>query len=64
MEVRTTFIIGRLYARDVRRALREYGLEFTEERGWLDSQFVVTGPRSKIVSFVRALRAWRNAANA
>jgi len=52
------FTIGRLYVRSVRRALRAEGMSFTEDKGWLDSQFVVTGTNAEILRLQSALRRW------
>ena len=56
MQVKATGTIGRLYAREFRRALCARGLSFTEDKGWLDSQFIITAELSEISDFNAAWR--------
>jgi hypothetical protein len=58
MAERATYTIGRLYARSFRRSLRDWGLEFSEDRGWLDSHFVVIGNRETLAVFHDAFKEW------
>ena len=37
------FTVGLALRRQFRRILRSRGLDFTEEKGWLDSQFIIRG---------------------
>lgn len=39
---RITWTVGRLHRRDIRRFLDRIGARYAEEKGLLDSQFVVT----------------------
>ena len=55
---RFTCTVGRLVAREFRRGVRDYGLAYDEDKGWLDSHFVVTGPADKVARFRRAAMAW------
>lgn len=55
----TSFVAGALLRRGIRRelmSLADHGITFTEERGLLDSYFVVSGPRYKVRIFEEALR--------
>ena len=45
---RLVLTVGALIRRPVRRAIHELGLNYAEDRGLLDSQFVVTGPRPAV----------------
>ncbi len=47
--LRQTFEIGALLRRSFRRTCLELGVDYTEEKGWLDSFFVVEGTREQIV---------------
>jgi hypothetical protein len=42
------FTVGLVLRRGFRRLLRSRGLQFTEDKGWLDSQFIVSGPGNEI----------------
>lgn len=57
---KATITVGMLLRRQFRRSLQQAGLVFTEDQGWLDSQFVVTGPSDaiyRLMSFVRTIEA-------
>lgn len=53
-----TFTVGRLWTRPVRRTLQEHGYTFTEDKGFLNSQFVVTGPVESLALLRQALDRW------
>jgi len=42
------FVVGLLLRRQFRRILRQFDVEFIEDKGWLDSQFKVTGSYAEI----------------
>lgn len=42
-EQRAVFEVGLVLRREFRRQLLARGLRFTEDKGWLDSQFIVHG---------------------
>lgn len=52
--------VGALLRRDVRRALDRAGIEYTEDKGWFDSQFIVTVNDAQR----RAIGAWVASVNA
>lgn len=37
-------VVGILYRKEFRRLLERYDAKFSEDKGWLDSQFVVHWP--------------------
>jgi len=49
-----TFLVGALCRRQMRRRLMQEGLQFQEDKGWLDSLFVVEGD----VILLRNLQQW------
>jgi hypothetical protein len=50
-----TWTVGALFRRQIRRELQRNGIAFTEDKGFLDSQFVVrTDSKAKYI----ALKAW------
>jgi len=49
-----TFLVGALCRRQFRRRLMQEGLPFREDKGWLDSLFVVEGD----VILLRNLQQW------
>jgi hypothetical protein len=54
------FISGAIVRGQMRRAMMSLGLDFKEEKGWLDSYFLVSGPPDKLRQFydwVAALEA-------
>jgi hypothetical protein len=46
-----SFTSGALIRGQMRRAMMSLGLDYKEEKGWLDSYFVVSGPQSKVGRF-------------
>jgi hypothetical protein len=58
MMARASYTIGRMWARPFRRSLMEWGFDYTEDKGWLDSQFIVTGDHAKLALFGREFRKW------
>jgi hypothetical protein len=51
--VRAVFDVGVLLRRDFRRKLMAAGLRFTEDKGWIDSRFVVTATKAELNPFYR-----------
>jgi hypothetical protein len=45
------FTSGAIMRGAMRRAMMSLGLDYKEEKGWLDSYFIVSGPRSKVQLF-------------
>jgi hypothetical protein len=43
-----SFVVGALHRRQIRRHMLAAGWSFREEKGWLDSLFVVSGDASRI----------------
>lgn len=41
---RITWLVGALFRRDIRRYLQKAGLSFTEDKGLLDSLFIISTP--------------------
>lgn len=41
---RATFTVGALPRRQFRRLLQRLGADYTEDKGWLDSQFILRDP--------------------
>lgn len=41
----------------VRRGALQYGIDYYEEKGWLDSVFVFRGPADRVFSFKNILEA-------
>jgi hypothetical protein len=50
------FVVGLSLRRAFRRRLRSDGLEFTEDRGWLDSQFIVHGTHEQLTRLLRLVQ--------
>lgn len=56
--VTTTVTAGALVRRPVRRLLNEIaseGVSYVEDKGFVDSQFVITGPRNVVAAVQRHL---------
>ncbi|MBD80461.1 MAG: hypothetical protein CL840_16210 [Crocinitomicaceae bacterium] len=58
IEARLTFTAGVLFRRQVRRELIRVGLDFGEDKGWLDSQFVVRGDYAQVKAVQAVLQKW------
>lgn len=56
---RATYTVGRLLAGQLRRALMNTDLTYTEDKGVLDSFFVVRGPAPQVKSFHEAVKRWK-----
>ncbi len=56
------FLVGLPSRRTFRRRLRSLGVEFTEDAGWFDSQFIVSAPYETLVGLhqlvARANTSW------
>jgi len=50
VNARITLTAGVVVRRPIRRIIREYGLAYDEDKGWLDSHFVISGPAEKIIA--------------
>lgn len=55
---RLSFTVGALWRRSVRRALIKGGWPFTEDKGLLDSQFVVEGSVEQLERLQTKLHQW------
>jgi len=51
---KVTLTAGALLRREIRRALDKNGIAYIEDKGWLDSQFVITADNATI----RRIRGW------
>lgn len=56
-ETRVTIQAGLPFRRAIRRVLQERDLRFVEDRGWLNSQFVVYGTEMQLLPLTMALRS-------
>ena len=50
--------IGALYRSDYRRLLMIHGLDYEEDRGWLDSLFIVKGTYDKLKLLGNQVDEW------
>jgi hypothetical protein len=55
---RSVFVLGALVRREFRRGLQLYGLDYSEDKGLIDSQFVVTGEEDRLARFKAAFNDW------
>lgn len=51
-DLRITATMGALIRGPFRRAIMDLDLDYQEDKGWLDSHFVIRGPTSKIEQLV------------
>ena len=49
-----TMTMGILHRQDARRMLQRLGLRFEEDRGWIDSQFIIYGTYDQLVGLKMA----------
>lgn len=56
MRAQRAFIVGALLRRAFRRACDRMAIHYTEDKGWLDSQFIVTGDSRAIDQLAEAFR--------
>lgn len=57
-KMRLTFSVARLFSGFFRRALRDRGLDYDEDKGFLTSHFVVVGDQGAVASFAATLAEW------
>ncbi len=50
MRVRQSYTVGMVHRKEFRRTLLAWGLDFTEDKSWTNSLFVVAGEESLIDS--------------
>ena len=50
--MRTSFTVGAMFRREVRRLLRSMDIAYSEDKGWLDSHFVVSGDDATVRRFL------------
>lgn len=55
-EGRFNLTAGMAIRGSVRRGALAYGVDFYEEKGWLDSVFIFRGDASRVTSFMSALK--------
>ncbi len=56
-EGRFNLTAGMAVRGQIRRAALMYGVDFYEEKGWLESVFVLRGPAKKVISLKNALES-------
>ncbi len=58
MEARAT--VGAMLRRPFRRLIMYHGLEYIEDKGWLDSLFVIRGDAASLLRFQKHWRSLDN----
>jgi len=53
-----SYEMGALHRRDFRRLCMQLGLDFEEDKGWLDSLFIVTGSSESFYVLNSKVREW------
>jgi len=56
--MKQSYLMGALNRGMFRRLLFQWGLHYTEDRGWLDSAFWVTGTEEEIESLSTIIEEW------
>ena len=57
MDCAVTYTVGAIPRREIRRWLQRHGATYTEDKGWFDSQFVVSGSNELHRRFREDVRA-------